>query len=168
MESGCEYIVNRQKLIEDNINLVYYIVSHDYPTYLRDEDIIQSGMLGLCKAANAWGEQGTFSTYAGKCIRNEIGQEFIRRKSHSKDISLESTVNETTTIGDLLVGEEDCDYMEDELFYRSLTKEEQEVLTLTTIGFTNNEISNMRGDGIPKIQKILRTIKIKRRNFYGN
>ena len=118
--------MNRQQLIEDNMNLVYFIISREYPTYLQDEDIIQSGMLGLCKAANSWEERGLFSTYAGRCIRNEIRQEFVRRKPHSKLVSLEANVNDESTLGDLIVGEEDVVYLDDEQFYSQLTKEELE------------------------------------------
>ena len=80
--------MNKNELIEKNMNLVYFVISKYYPTFIHDEDIVQSGMLGLCKAADKWDEsKSKFSTYAGRCIRNEINQEFIRRKPFSKVIS---------------------------------------------------------------------------------
>ena len=69
--------MTKQQLIEDNLNLVYALISREYPTYLHDEDIIQTGMLGLCKAADKWDEKrGTFSNFAWCCIRHEIIKEF--------------------------------------------------------------------------------------------
>ena len=43
---------DRKKFIEENVNLVYVIVREYYPTFIFDEDVIQCGMVGLCKAAN--------------------------------------------------------------------------------------------------------------------
>ena len=156
------------KLVEDNIKLVYYIVSREYPTYLHDEDIIQSGMVGLCKAAKAWNEQGQFSTYAGKCIRNEIKREFIKRKPHYKNISLETKVGEDSTLADLLVGDDDVGYIDSDSFVEILTRDEQDVLRMHSNGYLTNEIGETFGWSVQKVQKILRQIKCKRRKFYDN
>ena len=51
------------KLIEDNYNLVGYTLNHFYPDLKTDEDIIQIGSIGLCKAANNYDPtKGAFST----------------------------------------------------------------------------------------------------------
>ena len=84
---------HQNNLVEDNLNLVYYIVSHNFPTYLKDEDVIQAGMEGLCKAAKTYNsDKGKFSTFAGVCIRRHIYKELNRRKvksAHWKMLSLE-------------------------------------------------------------------------------
>ena len=153
------------ELIEENINLVYYIISRQYPTFLHDDDVIQSGMLGLCKAANTYDpNRGLFSTYAGRCIRNEINQEFIRRKPFSQTVSLDAKISEEGTLQDLLVGENDVDYVSDE-FYDALTKEERTVMNLDLSGYTSGEISDICKLTIPKVQKILRTIRFKWRKY---
>ena len=148
-------------LVESNMNLVYYIISKYYPTYLYDEDIVQSGMLGLCKAAERFDDtKGKFSTFAGRCIRNEINQEFIRRKPEQKTISLETKSSEDTTLEGLLVGSSDVDYM-DESFYHYLNKDEQKVLTMSDLGYSTSEMAHVMNINVSKVQKILRTIRYK-------
>lgn len=161
-------MTNKQSLVEDNLKLVYYIVSRDYPTYLHDEDIIQCGMLGLVKAANAWREEGLFSTYAGKCIRNEINQEFIRRKPHAKTLSLDATIGEDGSLADILVGDDDIAYIDEDAFYELLTGEEAKVLDMDRLGYDTSEIAKVIGCSVQKVQKILRLIRIKWRRFYGD
>ena len=159
--------MTKQKLIEENMNLVYSIVSKEYPTYLHDEDIIQSGMLGLCKAADKWDERKSkFSTYAWKCIRNEINQEFINRKPHAGNISLETRVGEDGTLGDILAGDDNVGYVDDDTFYDQLTCDEQKVFQANKDGFTTEEMANRFGWNVQKVQKLLRLIRIKWKRFY--
>lgn len=149
-------------LIEENMPLVYYIVSHYYPTFIRDEDVIQSGMLGLCKAANTWdSERGLFSTYAGRCIRNEINQEFIRRKPDAKTVSLSGTNGDNITLEEALVGEEDVpstDYAE---FRETLTAFENEILDMESMGYSSDEMSKVLGLSVSKVRQTSRLIKAK-------
>lgn len=157
--------MNVNELIEDNMNLVYYIISRQYPTFLHDDDVIQSGMLGLVKAANTFDpNKGLFSTYAGRCIRNEINQEFIRRKPFSNTVSLDTKISEEGTLQDVLVGTEDVDYVDDE-FYDSLSEEERTVMSLDINGYTSGEIADACNITVQKVQKILRTIRIKWRKY---
>lgn len=84
--------MNDDKLIKDNIPLVYHIINKYYPTYTKDEDIIQAGMLGLVKASKNYSNQKSkFSTYAGVCIRNEIVNELRYRQKHSA-VSLDKLI----------------------------------------------------------------------------
>lgn len=74
----------------DNIPFVYYIIHKYYPTFAKDEDIIQSGMVGLVKAANKFDStKGKFSTYAGVIIKNEIAKELKLRVNDSQTVSLD-------------------------------------------------------------------------------
>ena len=82
-----------QDLIEKNIPLVYVVIREYYPFLINDEDIIQCGMLGLCKAADKWRE-GTFSSYAKQCIKNEIRNELRLRQKFSVEVSLEKILEE--------------------------------------------------------------------------
>lgn len=154
----------KQQLIEDNMKLVHYIISREYPTYAFDEDIIQCGMVGLCMAANSWKGLGLFSTYAGKCIRSAIRQEFIFRKRYTKTVSLDHEIGEELTVGDTIVGDEDVVYM-DEAFYGELTADELMVLKLHGKGFSTDEISTRSGFSVQKVQKLLRLIQLRWRNF---
>ena len=156
------------KLVEDNIKLVYHIISRDYPTYIKDEDIIQSGMLGLCKAAKYWKEQGLFSTYAGKCIRQEICQEFIRRKKHAQVISLDTRIGEEDdTLVDVIVGDSDVQFIDDNGFYRTLTNIEQDIWELKSKGYSTCEIADELDLSVKKTQTIIRKLKLKWKTFNG-
>ena len=160
--------MNRQQLISDNMNLVYSVVSKEYPTYLHDEDIVQSGMLGLCKAAEAWDEsKSKFSTYAWRCIRNEINNEFINRKPHSKNISLETKIGDEGTLEEVLIGKEDVSYFDD-AFYDLLSPDEQNILRLDNLGYSTEEIAETSGRSVQKVRKTLRLIKLKWRAFNEN
>ena len=78
------------KLITENIPLVYHIIYHDYPSLSKDEDIIQCGMLGLVKAAKGFDEnKGSFSNYARQYIHGEIKKELRKRNNDKVTISLE-------------------------------------------------------------------------------
>lgn len=77
-------------LITDNMSLVYHIIHHDYPRYKTDEDVIQSGMLGLVKASkNFDASKGKFSTYARRYIHGEIKKELKKREANKICLSLE-------------------------------------------------------------------------------
>jgi RNA polymerase sigma factor (sigma-70 family) len=155
----------QKKLVEDNLPLVYFIISREYPTFIGDEDLSQSAALGLCQAANSWDEsKGLFSTYAGRCIRNEINKEFIRRKPHSKNISLQTTLAEKMTLDEVLVGDEDVVVM-DEKFYDTLTDEEIKAFELFYVGYSAEEIAEAMRCKVPKANKLLRIVKKKWERF---
>ena len=74
---------DKDNLIADNMNLVHYFVKkiklgeirfYDY------DDIFQIGSIGLIKAANTYNGITKFSTYASRCINNEIYM-FFRNKN---------------------------------------------------------------------------------------
>ena len=154
----------KQQLIEDNMNLVYSLISREYPAYLYDEDIIQTGMLGLCKAAEQWDEtKSKFSNFAWYCIRYEIIKEFKRRAKHSGVLSLDY---ETTTdgvrgsLGDTIVGDEDVLYIED--CANQLTPLQRSILDLLKKGFTAKEVAQTLGTTTQKVYFTQRKIRILR------
>lgn len=158
--------MKRQQLIEDNMNLVYSLISKEYPTYLGDEDIIQSGMVGLCKAADKWDEsKSKFTTYAWNCIRNEIRQEFINRKPHSQTISLSTKVGEDGTLEDILAGEDDCIYIEDDRLYKQLTQLEREIWDADLQGYSAEEIAENFNMSVYRVRKLIRLIRLKWKKF---
>ena len=72
------------------MNLVYYLIRTYYPNFIKDGEIIQSGMLGLCRAVEKFDEsKGKFSTYASRCILGEIKRELQNRSRWSVETSLE-------------------------------------------------------------------------------
>lgn len=135
----------KQKLIEDNMNLVYALVSREYPTYLHDEDIIQTGMVGLCKAAGKWDEsKAKFSDFAWYCIRYEIIKEFKRRARHQGILSLDYEVDTDGvkgTLGDTIVGDEDVAYVDVEVNSCRMNKTERKIYDLLVSGLQPREVA---------------------------
>ena len=159
----------RQQLIEDNMNLVHFLISRYYPTFIHDEDLAQTGMVGLCKAADSWREDGVkFSTFASKCILNEINTEFKRRKKHNGVLSLDYEVGENSTFKDVLVGDEDVAYVNFDEFTSMLTDEEKLVFELQTEGYSTEEIGRETGFVISKVRRLIRTIALKWRKYSGD
>lgn len=155
-----------QKLVEDNMNLVYWLISKEYSTYIKDEDLIQCGMLGLCIAAEKYDEsKGKFSTFAVQGIRNEIRSEFRRRNRHQGVWSLDYEVNgqngEKTTFGDYVVGDEDVLYIDycDE----QLSPLQRNIVTLLKQGKSTKEIAETLGTTVQNVQWTKRKIRILRR-----
>ena len=86
----------RQKLIESNMRLVPYRVSTRYGSVNYDkEELISIGNLGLIKAVDTFdpAKETALSTYAIKCIDNEIYMFLRKLKKVQKDISLSQPVN---------------------------------------------------------------------------
>ena len=153
-----------QQLVEDNLKLVYSVVHKHYPTFAKDEDIIQCGYVGLCLAADSWEEdKGKFSTYAYRCIRNEINREFRRRCKEPQALSLDYEVSaddgSKTTLGDLIVGDSDVGYLDDVRVYQALSDNELQVYELVKQGFTPQRIAQITHLHIETVRKYLRRIK---------
>ncbi len=157
-------MMNKQ-LIEDNINLVYSAIHKYFPKCIHDEDIVQCGMLGLCKACNTWDEsKSTLSTYAYQCIRNEIIEEFKRRNKHSEVWSLDYEYllkDEPVTLQDILVGDSDVDYFDMSPIYKELTPTEQLILKYRQQGLKPVEIGKKLDLSRQSVCQKLRIIRIK-------
>ncbi len=144
------------------MNLVYSLVSKEYPTYIHDEDIIQCGMVGLCKAAEKWDEsRSLFSTFAWCCIRNEIVREFKERAKHQGILSLDYEMNDEdggrSTFGDCVVGDEDVLYIDTEL--NALTEKEMQVFILYQCNMSCGEIANRLGTSPQYVWKVMRKVR---------
>lgn len=92
--------IMQEQLIMDNHNLVYHILQK-MNLYNQLDEYYDIAIIGLTKAAKNYDEtkQINFSTFAGKCIRNEIllylrQQQSNRLKANYNTISLEKTVFE--------------------------------------------------------------------------
>lgn len=157
--------MTKQQLIEDNMKLVTYIIQKYYPTFLSDEDIFQCGMVGLCKAANTFDEsKSTFSTYASKCIINEIRIEFCKRAKHQDVFSLDyeysNGTNDNVTLKDMIVGQDDVD-CRPSVIYQRLNPIERKILDYKIKGMTATEIAPLIGCSKQNVSKKIRKIKSK-------
>ena len=119
----------QQQLVEDNMNLVYFTIARYYPRHKGDEDIIQIGMIGLCKAAMSYDEsKGQFSTYATLKIRSTISYEFRKDSKRVKAVSLDAerdTDDGSMSIHNVLAGDENEGYVDVRPVYNVLTPKQR-------------------------------------------
>ena len=84
----------RNKLIEHNLRLVAHIVkkyaNNDYMT----DDLISIGTIGLIKGIDTYkdNKKTKISTYAARCIQNEILMYFRSNKKSNNDVYLEDAI----------------------------------------------------------------------------
>ena len=87
---------SRNKLIEHNLRLVAHIVKK-YESKENDidaDDLISIGTIGLIKAIDSYSldKQTKITTYAARCIENEILMYFRSNKKNSNIISLNDSI----------------------------------------------------------------------------
>ena len=158
---------------EDNMPLVYYLIRKHYPTFIGNEDVIQEGMLGLCQAAETYDtSRSNFSTYAGRCILNQINYWFRRNEKHNKHLSLDYTTKneegEAVSFLDATVGSEDVDFVDDYSIFGELSEMERTVCELLQMGYKYYEIAEKLGKSPSTIRKIKTKLKHKVRKMNGN
>lgn len=80
----------RDRLIRHNLRLVAHVAKKYYPGSADTDDLISIGTIGLIKAAASFkGEKKTrFSTYAARCIENEILMYFRADRKNRGVISI--------------------------------------------------------------------------------
>lgn len=81
----------RNKLITHNLRLVAHIVKK-YTYSLEADDLLSVGTIGLIKAIDSfdYGKKVQLSTYAARCINNEILMLIRANKKHKNVVSLNS------------------------------------------------------------------------------
>ena len=112
-------IEERNSLIVDNLKLVYYQCNRKFSSLpLEKEDIISIGILGLIKAVDNYDkEKGyTFSTYALKCVDNEILQ-VVRKNRCLTSVSLTDIIYEDLSYADII---SDSVNIEEEYLYNEI------------------------------------------------
>ena len=82
---------SREKLISHNLRLVAHIVKK-YTNSLEADDLLSVGTIGLIKAIDSfdYGKNVQLSTYAARCINNEILMLIRANKKHKNVVSLNS------------------------------------------------------------------------------
>ena len=85
----------RNILVEHNLRLVAHIIKKYYQNYGGQEDLVSIGTIGLIKAINTFdiNKNIKLSSYASRCIENEILMHFRSAKKSSQDISLNDTID---------------------------------------------------------------------------
>ena len=136
----------RNTLIEHNLRLVAHIAKKYYALPGEQEDLISIGTIGLIKAASTFDYEKSkkFSTYASRCIENEILMHFRARRKSASDLSLSDPVDtdrdgDSLTLMDILSEETDMAGQLDlrlraaqlrQFIASSLDSREREIITL--------------------------------------
>lgn len=133
-------------LIHHNLRLVAHIVKK-YGGTEEADDLISAGSLGLIKAINTYqlGHNTQFSTYAARCIENEILMLLRVNKKHRNCVSIEDTLlndiddNEITVLDiveapdsdvDALVGSMLIGKKLEEVLTKNLSKREYTIMSM--------------------------------------
>ena len=85
----------RNKLVEHNLRLVAHIVKKYYGTGADPDDLVSIGTIGLIKAINTYNAEKSIrlSSYASRCIENEILMYFRSTKKNALDISMNEEID---------------------------------------------------------------------------
>ena len=84
----------RNKLIEHNLRLVAHIVKKYDTKEAMTDDLISIGTIGLIKGIDTYnGDRKTkITTYAARCIQNEILMHFRSQKKYGPTVSLNDAI----------------------------------------------------------------------------
>lgn len=113
----------RDTLIVHNLRLVAHIVKKYYTPNGDQDDLISIGTIGLVKAVDSFDStrRARFSTYASRCIENELRMYFRRMRKTAANVSLQETLegsreDTALTLSDVLQDdfcmEENCEQQE--------------------------------------------------------
>lgn len=178
---------SRKILQERNLRLALYIAKKFSNTGCPIEDLFSIGWIGLLKAASTFNcEKNTkFSTYASKCIENEILMFLRHERKWDKVISLSQPLTTDLMNGNELLVEDICEDSKSNLAFESLESREilSQVLTwsfsyfdqrkalvlcYTMSGKTQTEIGkllNITQSYVSRLQKKIRLKLQSRKDF---
>ena len=93
MQAGDE--TARARLIEHNLRLVAHVVRTYTVPGLTQDDLVSVGTLGLIKAVNTYKPDAKtpLSTYAARCIENEVLMQLRAAKKRRNDVSLTDPIS---------------------------------------------------------------------------
>ncbi|MBR6187147.1 MAG: RNA polymerase sporulation sigma factor SigK [Clostridia bacterium] len=117
----------RRRLIEHNLRLVSHIARKYTVPGFSSEDLVSVGSLGLVKAVNTFRPDtgAHFSSYAARCIENEILMLLRASKKRRGEVSLQDPVGtdgEGNDISFMDILGTDAGYVEDEAVRRVLSQ----------------------------------------------
>ena len=84
----------REKLIRHNLRLVAHVAKKYYAQPTEQDDLISIGTIGLMKAVDTFDttRKARFSTYASRCIENELRMHFRKERRTGTTVSLQETL----------------------------------------------------------------------------
>lgn len=108
IEDGVLSVEDKNRLAEENINVVYHVAKGFSNTGMDSEELISIGLLGYAKALDSYrnNRNTKFSTYAINCIRNEILYILKKEKKHRMhNVSLNKVLSTDKNGNDLQLEE---------------------------------------------------------------
>ena len=107
----------RTRLIEHNMRLVAHVVKK-YSSTAEADDLISAGSIGLIKGINSYNLQkgASLSTYAARCIENEVLMLLRANKKHMTIDSLDESLGSDNDDNDISLIDTIPDKDEDDLF----------------------------------------------------
>ena len=171
----------RNKLIEHNLRLVAHIVKKFEGKYKDTDDLISIGTIGLIKGIDSYDVTKNIrvTTYAARCIENEILMYFRSNKKYGNEVSLNDYIgvdkdgNSISLID--VVKDEDVDLcakvssnidIEALLKYLNILKEQEKEILIKRYGLFNSKEYTQKE--IAKIMNISRSYvsRIEKRALY--
>lgn len=164
----------RDRLISHNLRLVAHVVKKYYSLPGDAEDLISIGTIGLIKAVNSFDntKQARFSTYASRCIDNEVRMSFRKQKKAPATVSMNepieagkdgSALTVIDVVPDDFLLDEDCERRDETARLRRLVdglsgRQRQVVLLRYGLGgqppMTQQEVADLLGISRSYISRI--------------
>ncbi len=118
----------RKKLIEHNLRLVAHVIKKYYALTGDHEDLISIGTIGLIKAIDSYNPSKgiKLSSYASRCVENEILMHFRAQKKTSQNVSLNDPIetdkdgNSLTLMDTMSLDEDMIDFVDTRIKCKSL------------------------------------------------
>ncbi|PWM58310.1 MAG: RNA polymerase subunit sigma-70 [Subdoligranulum variabile] len=115
---GPDAAAARDRLIRHNLRLVAHVTKKYYAATAAQDDLISIGTIGLIKAVDTFdpARASKFSSYASRCIENELRMELRRTRREGNQVSLQEPLEGGSgqltladTLPDPAVMEDDCE-----------------------------------------------------------
>lgn len=148
-----------EKLIKHNLRLVAHIVKKYNFAKIEQDELISVGSIGLMKAIKSYDtEKGnSFSTYASRCIQNEILMMVRSQRKFINEVSLEDKVKtdkEGNEVSLIDVLEDASEHVQDKAEIQIIYQKIIDIIN-TSLNEREKEIIFLRygiGCGVPKTQ----------------
>ncbi len=123
--------IAEEKLIKHNLRLVAHITKKYKNSGIENEDLISIGTIGLMKAIKTFDytKGNSFSTYASRCIENEILMNFRSNKKNVQAVFLDDIISTDKDGNSLSLNEVLCDnspsidsQIENKILYKKVEK----------------------------------------------
>lgn len=153
-----------EQLFHRNTKLAHYLLHVYYPASSQDEDLHQEALLGLWNACVTYDKKkGKFSTYAGRCVLNQIRME-LRKRAHKLDtVSLNTPVTDDGLTLENLIEDPCPDTDEDwfalKMFLEGLSETQRQIIRYKAEGLTQRQIAEKFGRSQTWVNRILKRLQ---------